>query len=638
MRTVFITALGLLWAASLSAQIPVGGTPPSLDPSLSNYFTTALTTVDLPAFDERKALAEDARGPGIRFAAPVPVAFRLREHGQWTDLDNGDRVWRLQLRSAGAKALVIFYEDFYLPPGARLYVHTPSGRQVLGAYTDLHNPPAGRFMSGPVYGEEAVIEYLEPAAVRGQGRLAIHRVDHAYKEIARREVGAARNEFGYGASLDCHPNAACPLADPVAELRSSICRIIVVVEEGTGYCTGNLVNNTAEDGRPFIYTGFHCMDGYTPLYDLWRFDFNYRAADCAEPNAEPAYTPLMGSTYRAGRRDNDFLLLELTQAVPAHLQAAFLGWNREALGPDTTYVLHHPRGDIQKIARSTRPAFIYSRTITWNNELVDVTTPRNHHFDVDYTEGDFEVGSSGSAMLNPQGQLVGHLHGGNPGEMPCTNSQAFFGRFSLAWEGGGTPDTRLRDWLDPLGTDTMSMGSLAREATDMVSGKVQSWTGKPVAEVTVTLTAGDQTLTTTSDAGGNFSFTEINAADSYRLSFSLQTPANRMVTTADIIDIQRHILSLVDLGDPYRLIAADANASGNVSALDVIAMRRVILSIATEFGPGVPSWIFIPADHTFADLTDPWASPPPAELETTDLSVWKDLQIIAVKRGDVNDR
>lgn len=638
MRTTIACALLLLGATCLSAQIPVGGTPPSLESDQRGLFPALKDQRQvLPGLDLNKVLMEDQQGPDVRFAAPMAVDYSLAQNDNWTELPNGDRVWRLYVQSREAKALIAYYEDFYLPPGAELYMYTPDGTQVLGPFTDRDNPSVGgRFMTGLLYGEEAVIEYLEPAAARDAGHFRIHRIDHAYKPVAQSERSAGRSpSFGFGASLSCQIGADCPLADPVADLKRSVCRIIVVVEEGTGYCTGNLMNNTSEDAAPYIYTGFHCMDGYTPIFSLWRFDFHYRVAGCDTIVSEPQYLSRTGSTYRAGRRENDFLLLELDTPIPSNFSPYFMGWNRQEAPPDTSYMLHHPRGDVQKISRSTQKGTVFNGPIFWNN---DVTTPRNHHFDIDFTEGNYEVGSSGAALINSNGQLVGHLNGGNPDMEACDFSQAWFGRFSLAWEGGGAPNSRLKDWLDPTGTDVMQMGGFASVAPQTVNGSIVSYFDQdPVGGVTVTLSLDGNLLHVQSAADGTFTFSNVGVAQNYTLSFSKNSTANNGVSGADIIDIQRHILSLGQLVGPYRRLAADVNLSGNISALDIISMRRVILALAPSFAPDIESWTFLPKDYVFPNPDTPWNPTPPATVSTNIITDLQDVKMLAIKRGDVND-
>ena len=267
-----------------------------------------------------------------------------------------------------------------------------------------------------------------------------------------------------------------------------------------------------------------------------------------------------------------------------------------------------------------------------------MTTPRDHHYDIDFTEGNYEVGSSGAALLNQDGQMVGHLNGGNPDTEGCSFSQAWFGRLGLAWEGGGTPDTRLKDWLDPLETDVMEFGGLAESEPQTVHGIIRSYFNKePVAGVVVTLGLDGNNLTVTSAADGTFLFPNVGAANTYSISFSKNTASNNGVSGADIIDIQRHILDLKQLVGPYRLLAADVNLSGTISTLDIIGMRRVILALETELSPGVESWTFLPEEFEFSDSENPWSPGPPEMIHLNDINNLPELKILAIKRGDVND-
>src|SRR5690606_42107306 len=45
------------------------------------------------------------------------------------------------------------------------------------------------------------------------------------------------------------------------------------------------------------------------------------------------------------------------------------------------------------------------------------------------------------------------------------------------------------------------------------------------------------------------------------------------VSTADLVRIQKHILGLTPITNPYALIAADINKSNSISAKDLVALR-----------------------------------------------------------------
>ena len=56
------------------------------------------------------------------------------------------------------------------------------------------------------------------------------------------------------------------------------------------------------------------------------------------------------------------------------------------------------------------------------------------------------AGSSGSALFDPEGQIIGQLRGG---EASCNNELSdYYGAFYKSWEGQSSNE-RLKDWLDP---------------------------------------------------------------------------------------------------------------------------------------------------------------------------------------------
>lgn len=619
------------------AQPNEGGQPISRDPRYQALFANQnLPEVKTPRLDLERIRKEDEQSPAMRFAAPTAVNFSPQEQGQWTELENGDRVWRLQIRSEGALAVAFFYENLYLPKGARLFMYSPDGAQISGAYTFRNNTASKRFWTGLIYGEVAVVEYYEPLAVKGQGSFRIFRVDHAYdaERLADRD-GSRMMMTGFGTALACHENIECPLGDDWQDEERGVCRIILVVEEGMGFCTGTVLNNTERDGKPLMLTAFHCMDGYTPLYDLWRFDFKYQGPLCANPLIEPAFQSLLGSTFRAGRQQNDFLLVELIPAIPPDYNVRFNGWSRANTAPAMSTIIHHPKGDIKKIARSTTQAAIHTFQIQWNN---DVNTPPNHHFRVNYTTGTFEVGSSGAGLFNQQHLVVAQLHGGNPS---CATTTGFFGRLSLSWNGGDTDATRLKTWLDPSGTmvgDTLhGMENPATGGLGTIEGFVGTEEDAAIAGAIVTLQGADTTLMDTTDASGFYSFEDLPSGGTYSIDIHKNTNITNGVSTVDIIRIRRQLLVIENLQGPYKLFAADVNASGGVSVTDIVFLSRVILGIQPNF-PNVESWQFFPADFTFNDPQNPLSEsiPRPYVIENLAAGETTEVSFIGIKSGDVD--
>ncbi len=574
---------------------------------------------------EKKALS---RPDNPLFALPVSVEIGP-EAGVFYDLPEGGKLWLLHLRLPGVKGISPVFDRLYLPPGVRLYVSDPQGRSVYGAYTRQSLTRTGAFRTGFVPGEELVMEVFIPAFAKWE--LELTRLDYLFKEVGG-NMGKALFGFGFGMSDTCHYNVHCPLGANQEQVERSVCRIMMTLEEGTGWCSGALVNNTAEDGRPYVLTGFHCQDGYTPLYDLWRFDFEYEASSCENPAQEPPYFSVLGATLRAGRQESDFLLLE-SEPIPASYPVYFAGWNRSSAVPDSATLLHHPRADIKKISKDTNSLFIHTQPIDWNNGVI---TPANHHFRATLDLGSFEPGSSGGPLLDQNNRIVGQLHGGFPG---CDQVVIYAGRFFYSWDEGADSTQRLRDWLDPTGQNPSQIDGYDPLLNGGVSlaGRVQTEWGAGINRVRVTL-SGDFVDTVWTDASGYYQFDSLPIGGNYEISCWKDTLTGNGVSTLDMVAISKHILLIDTLDSPYKILAANVNGIGGITTLDLVAIQKVILVLENAFPNGVPSWGFVTADWVFPDPYNPFTPPPAVSISVTNLQLpLIDLNFIGYKYGDANE-
>jgi len=98
--------------------------------------------------------------------------------------------------------------------------------------------------------------------------------------------------------------------------------------------------------------------------------------------------------------------------------------------------------------------------------------------------------------------------------------------------------------------------------------------------------------------------------------------------------IQKHILGLTILDSPYKIIASDINNDGNISARDLVELRKLILGIYAEL-PSNSSWRFVEKAQEFQDAYSPF--PFIENIEIYDLSADMLAQdFIGIKIGDVN--
>lgn len=448
MRLALCLNAALLGFASVAlGQETTGALPVSMRLGLDPH---AMAAVEAAPFDADAAEADDrmrdAMGKVPLYGRFVAVEASLGTAGTWLDLPGGDRLWRLRITSPGAIAIELFLEDVHLPPGAQLHVYSADGDEVYGGYTAAHVQENGALATDLTRGDACVLEYHEPAAVRGEGSLRLRRMAHAYRMADL-------------LSGECEVDVLCPEGDNWVDQRNAVVRIRVVDPSGTGFCTGALVNNTAQDCKPYVLTAHHCIvDSQDSNFATFQFRWNYQRASC-EGGTTNGFN-MVGCTRRADSNDNggdngsDFALLELTSAVPASVGAYYAGWDATGTGSNSGVCIHHPDGDYKKIS-------------TYATNLVSTTWggPSGSHWRVTWAatangHGVTEPGSSGAPLFNASKRIIGTLTGGSSF---CDTPTApdYFGKMSFHF-GTANPNPaaeELRNWLSPVFSATTLNGS-----------------------------------------------------------------------------------------------------------------------------------------------------------------------------------
>ncbi len=167
----------------------------------------------------------------------------------------------------------------------------------------------------------------------------------------------------------------------------------------------------------------------------------------------------------------------------------------------------------------------------------------------------------------------------------------------------------------------------------LISGFVETALHEPVHGVSVSLNVDQKTTLTEGD--GYFVFEAENDEDVSLSCAKGENPLNG-VTTFDIVLISKHILGVLPLDEPYKIIAADVNQSNSVTTYDLVALRKIILQVSSNF-PNDKAWRFVDGNFTFLSPENPFDAPFPEVLNFNDLNVdVLDADFIAIKLGDVN--
>ncbi len=400
----------------------------------------------MPSFDlaaERQTDAiNDANYTGPwRFGYKHLVQYNLQNSGTWHTLADGSRIWRLGLYSKDALTMNLLLENVQLPDGANLYLYNPRSRELRGAYTAANNNTDRILGTTLLTGEELVLEYYEPRNVQGQGSLTVAAVVHGYRSM--RDFPGKRVK-GLNDSGDCNHDVNCPLGVGWQDAINSVALIVV---GGNGACSGALINNTSNDGTPYFLSANHC--GTTNLNNwVFRFNWDSPVASCAQTSLSQSpnspFNEINGATLRANSSGSDFSLMELN-SIPTG-DVYYAGWDRSTTPAIQTTGIHHPNGDVKKICRDDDPPVVanYFGASVW--EVTD--------WDLGVTEG----GSSGSPLFNQNQLIIGQLYGGGAACAGVSDNgfEDNYGRLDVSWN-GATSSRRLRDWLDPIGTNKIQM-------------------------------------------------------------------------------------------------------------------------------------------------------------------------------------
>jgi hypothetical protein len=251
------------------------------------------------------------------------------------------------------------------------------------------------------------------------------------------------------------------------------------------------------------------------------------------------------------------------------------------------------------------------------------------------------VNPTAPRTLTPNGTTTGLI--GNAGLIDSTGNPLTDGLTFYCYE-GWRQNIRVwakndaGNWRFGVATITVQNNNGVCEAP-LAGGTISTEAGSPVKDVVVSATAnGIAAGSATTTAAGTYTATGLTSGINYqiRAAKTIDTDKKNGVTTLDIALISKHLLGTQLLDSPYKIMAADVNQDGEVDALDMLILRRFALGITQTFPMGT-FWRFIDKSYIFQDPTQPLAENFP-EFINFDLSnLFRGINFIAVKLGDVNN-
>jgi hypothetical protein len=476
----YVMNILLLHIPDVFAQISEGGTPPSFgyfqSPALRSAVEKTKVQVDFYIEDLREVDNWRAReGAPMPVAKLIPVDYTMDNSGTRTTLPGGERIWRLHLNAPDAVAVMLYYQDFYIPEGGKLFIYSADKSQLLGAYTENTHPSGGLFASEFIGGDELILEYVESEISPEKPRIHINNIGYGYNTSALETFCGITTRASSGS---CMVNINCEEGNAWQYEKKGVCHMVQKIGKMSYICTGALVNNTAEDFRPLILTARHCAvycekdikgnckDVVASSSDMlqWMFYFHMEREGCGNNSLVAVQKTMPGckllvNTGKEGGSDG--MLLQLNDVIPEEYDVFYNGWDRNDTPASSGANIHHPGGDYMKISTYGTPA----REMTFMSE--EFTGAKNAFWNVTFQEtanghGVTEGGSSGSPLYNEKKLIVGTLTGGSS-SCSILSGLNIYGKMSSHWDKFREDSTHMDIWLDPLGTGVKTLAGRFRK-------------------------------------------------------------------------------------------------------------------------------------------------------------------------------
>ena len=239
---------------------------------------------------------------------------------------------------------------------------------------------------------------------------------------------------------DCHLDVTC--YPEWSNSAAGVAHIVYETSEGSSICSGTLLNNRRQDRTPYFLTAAHCVDTEEEARSVMAYWF-YQTQTCnGDLPALQSVPRTMGATLLSTlgggfHPDGDMTLLRLEGDLPDGVM--FQSWDADPqpIGAQVTGI-HHPRSvDWGKFKRIAFGQIISDPGFETFDDVYAV---------VSYTQGYTEPGSSGSALFNNHGTVVGALSRATDTENTCRigDSRTVYTHFSVFYP-------HIRQFIDSSG-------------------------------------------------------------------------------------------------------------------------------------------------------------------------------------------
>ncbi len=406
----------------------------------------------------RRMAAPQKKGAPLKigFARAVPGLDTEVGAGSafdWQQLADGSIVGAVSVTSPSAASVRAGLRITKLPDDAVVRFQAPGHDEVFEIPAQAINdtiqrnldagdkgPDARTYWSPLVEGDTMLIEVELPAGGDPLGvRIAVPYVSHLVTSPAK---GFTVPKLGGTTkSASCEVDAMCSGSSTAA--MNSVALMDFFEVDGEYICTGTLLaDQDASSNIPYFLSANHCINTQTVASTLSTYWF-YRSSACNSGTPGPYQQLAGGATLLYNTTNTDTSFMRLNNTPPAG--AVYSGWYASSLATAGTAVkgLHHPGGDLLKYSSGSVSSTYLNCSppdATGAFSCSYATSPSSSTFyDILWSSGLTEPGSSGSGLFNGSGYLIGQLYGGSS---TCGGGgDDIYGRFDVAY------NASVKQWL-----------------------------------------------------------------------------------------------------------------------------------------------------------------------------------------------
>ncbi len=438
-----------------------------------------------------------------KFDHAYETSVSLSNFSTWKTVDSY-AFSRIRIAVSQAPTLRLYFDRLVLPDSAEAYIYNEQGTTILGPISKKDNSKPNQLWGTCIFPGEAIFIEMKVLSVdKSKLDISLRKIMFGFRKdeirAPRLKNDTLSSASTFGSSSPCNVNVLCAPGAGYANERSAVALILAEGGKGSGF----MINDVCGTRQPHFLTAYHNTVSRNPAN--WQFIFHYWSPTCS-PNQNGSFSLLFnGASLSSSWIQTDFALLYLNQTPSITSGISYLGWSRSTVAPTNSVGIHHPSGDVMKIAVENSAAVVGN-----------VQGYLNTGWRVQFDNGIVEPGSSGSPLLNQNKLVVGQLYSNTQPSTPCFSASggSNYGKFDLSWAGGGTAVTRVSNFLDPSSTGATSIPTLNPSTQLSIIGpellctsqtysfpnlppgySVSSWVANPASSVSISATGATATVT-----------------------------------------------------------------------------------------------------------------------------------------------